>query len=138
MISWLLFYCNNFQIIEILFKDEVYTIAGCCIEVWKTLGYGFSEIVYKGAMEVEFIENEFPYKREDTLPVIYKSKELRHKFISDFTLFNSIIVEVKSCDGGINNQMVSQTLNYLKAPGCKAGRIINFGKPKMEYKRLIM
>lgn len=123
---------------DILFKDEVYDIIGYCIGVWKTLGYGFSEVVYRDAMEVEFTENEIPYKREDELPVYYKSILLRHKFISDFTLFDSIIVEVKSCEDGINNQTISQTLNYLKASGCKIGLIINFGKSKMEYKRLIM
>lgn len=123
---------------EILFKDEVYNIVGYCINIWKTLGYGFSEVIYKDAMEVEFIENEFPHKRENEIPVYYKSNLLRHKFIPDFTLFDSIIVEVKSCEEGINNQTISQTLNYLKASGCRIGLIINFGKSKMEYKRLVM
>ena len=122
----------------LLFKEEIYTIVGCCIEVWKILGYGFSEIVYKDAMEQEFLENEIPFKREDELPVYYKSRILKHRFNADFTLFDNIIVEVKSCDEGINDQAVSQTLNYLKASGCKVGLIINFGKSKMEYKRLIM
>jgi GxxExxY protein len=30
-----------------------------------------------------------------------------------------------------------QTLNYLKASGCKPGLIVNFGKSSLEYKRLI-
>ena len=123
---------------ELLHKTEVFTIVGCCIEVWKILGYGFSEVVYKDAMEQEFLENKMPYKREDELPVYYKSRLLKHSFIADFSLFDSIIVEVKACDEGINNQTVSQTLNYIKASGCKVGLIINFGKSKMEYKRLIM
>lgn len=123
---------------ELLHKTEVFTIVGCCIEVWKILGYGFSEVVYKDAMEQEFLENEMPYKREDELPVYYKSRLLKHNFIADFSLFDSIIVEVKACDEGINNQTVSQPLNYIKASGCKVGLIINFGKSKMEYKRLIM
>lgn len=123
---------------ELILKDEVYTIVGCCIEVWKVLGYGFSEIVYKDAMEQEFLNNELPYKREEELPVFYKSKKLKHSFNSDFTLFDNIIVEVKACDDGINNQSISQTLNYIKVSSCKVGLIINFGKSKMEYKRLIM
>lgn len=123
---------------ELVLKNEVYTIVGCCIEVWKILGYGFSEVVYKDAMELEFVENELPFKREDELPVFYKTKVLKHKFIADFTLFDSIIVEVKACDEGINDQTISQTLNYIKASGCKVGLVINFGKSRMEYKRLIM
>ena len=65
---------------KLLLQDEVYIIVGCCIEVWKILGYGFSEIVYKDAMEQEFLENGITYKREDELPVYYKSKMLKHKF----------------------------------------------------------
>ena len=37
------------------------TIVGYCMEVWKTLGYGFSEVIYKDAMELEFVENRIPY-----------------------------------------------------------------------------
>ncbi|MBK7290974.1 MAG: GxxExxY protein [Chitinophagaceae bacterium] len=123
---------------ELLHKTEVYTIVGCCIEVWKILGYGFSEVVYKDAMEQEFLENDLPFKREEQLPVFYKSRVLKHRFNADFSLFDSIIVEVKASDEGINNQTVSQILNYIKAAGCKVGLIINFGKSRMEYKRLIM
>jgi GxxExxY protein len=123
---------------ELILKEEVYRIVGYCINIWKTLGYGFSEVVYKDAMEIEFIENNLPHKREDELNIFYKGRVLKHKFKSDFTLFNEIIVEVKSGEDGINSAVISQTLNYLKASGCKVGLVINFGKSKMEYKRLIM
>jgi len=108
------------------------------MEVWKTLGYGFSEVIYKDAMEAEFIGGLVPHKREDELSVYYKGKTLRHKFKADFTAFESIIIEVKSGEEGINSAVISQTLNYIKASGCRIGLIVNFGKSKMEYKRLIM
>ena len=119
-------------------KDEVYAIVGCCMDVWKTLGYGFSEVIYKDAMEIEFEDKNLPHSREEQLFVYYKGRKLRHKFIADFTLFDSMIVEVKSGEDGMNREVVSQTLNYLKASGCRVGLIINFGKTKMDFKRLIM
>ena len=123
---------------NLILKEEVYTIVGYCIEVWKTLGYGFSEVIYKDAMEIEFVEDGIPYKREDELSVYYKGKVLRHKFKADFILFDNVIVEVKSGEDGINSTVRSQTLNYLKASGCRIGLIVNFGRSKMEYKRFIM
>lgn len=123
---------------EIIFKEEVYIIVGCCLEVWKTLGYGFSEIVYKDSMEQEFIENQISFTREPELPVLYKGRKLRHKFQADFLMFENIIVEVKASDNGINENAISQTLNYLRASGSRLGLIINFGKTRMEYKRLIL
>ena len=40
-------------------KNETYEIIGVCMEVQRTLGYGFSEVIYKDAMEMEFIFNDF-------------------------------------------------------------------------------
>jgi len=123
---------------HLLYKEEVYAIVGYCIEVWKVLGYGFSEIIYKDAMEQEFFDNILPYIREDELSVFYKGKRLKHKFNDDFTLFENIIVEVKSGEDGIIEKTIQQTLNYLKASGCRVGLIVNFGKTGLEYKRLIV
>lgn len=120
------------------FKEEVYAIVGFCIDAWKTLGYGFSEVVYKDAMEQEFIENEIPFIREDELSVNYKGRKLKHKFKTDFIVFNELIIEVKSGEDGIIEKSFSQTLNYMKASGCRVGLIINFGKSRLEYKRLIV
>jgi GxxExxY protein len=41
---------------EIIYKSEVYQVVGICMEVYNTLGYGFAEVVYKDAMEIEFVQ----------------------------------------------------------------------------------
>ena len=123
---------------ELIYKNEVYNAVGICMEIQKILGYGFSEIVYKDAMEIEFTDHGIQYIREDELLVYYKGHILKHKFNADFTLFNDIIMEVKASEEGITNKAVSQTLNYLKASHRRVGLIVNFGKTKFEYKRLVM
>lgn len=123
---------------QIIYKEEVYFIVGLCMEVWKTLGYGFAEIIYKDAMEQEFENNAIPYNREDELSVFYKGKKLRHKFVADFILYENIIVEVKSGDDAVVEKSIAQTLNYLKASGFRVGLIINFGKSGVAYKRLVV
>lgn len=122
---------------NILYKEEVYNIVGICMEVYNILGYGFLEVVYKDAMEIEFVENKMEHQRESVIPVIYKGRKLNRIFYSDFTLYNKIIVEVKTIAEGITDDALAQTLNYLKASGNKIGLIINFGKRKLEYKRVI-
>lgn len=123
---------------SILYKEEVYNIIGLCMEVYNTLGYGFLEIVYKDAVEIEFDEKKMEYKREKEFPITYNAKILKRTFFTDFTLFNKIIVEVKTNAEGISEDAIAQTLNYLKASGYRVGLIINFGKRKLEYKRLIL
>lgn len=118
-------------------KNETYEIIGVCMEVQRTLGYGFSEVIYKDAIEMEFITNSFVYRRESELSVTYKIHILLHRFIADFICFDRIIVEVKSCDKGISDNHIAQTLNYLRVSGNGIGLIVNFGKRRLEYKRLI-
>ena len=49
--------------------------------------------------------------------------------------FDEIVVEVKAVDTDINNDHITQGLNYLKASGCRVGLIVNFGRKSLEYKR---
>ncbi|HNR17485.1 MAG TPA: GxxExxY protein [Chitinophagaceae bacterium] len=119
-------------------KNETYEIIGLCMEVQKTLGFGFSEAVYKDAIEIELRGMELPYFKEKELEVEYKGEKLKHKFFADFICYDSVIVEIKSTDKGITDDYIAQTLNYLRVSGNSVGLIINFGKRKLEYKRLIL
>jgi GxxExxY protein len=122
---------------NLLYKVEVYDIAGICMDVYNTLGYGFLEVVYKDAMEIEFIENKKEYQREKEFPILYKGRKLKRTFNTDFMLFEKIILEVKTRADGIQDDTIAQTINYLKASGSRVGLIINFGKRKLEYKRVV-
>lgn len=119
-------------------QQETYQLIGICMEVQRTLGYGFSEIIYKDAMELEFIDNELAYYREKKYSVWYKNKQLAHQFYVDFSCFDQVIVEVKSSDKGITPDYIAQILNYLKVTGCEVGLLVNFGRRKLEYQRFIL
>ena len=128
---------QTFKMEKILFKEETYQIIGICMEVHRELSFGFSEIVYKDAIEMEAIIKTIQVEREKVYDVHYKGKKLLHKFYADFVMFDNVIVEIKACAGGICDEHISQTLNYLKVSGCAVGLIINFGKKSLEHKRLV-
>jgi GxxExxY protein len=121
---------------DILYKDEAYKISGICMEVHNHLGPGLLEIIYKEAIEWELNERFIQYEREKEYPVYYKGILLRKKFNVDFILYDSIILEVKA-RAMIVNDDIAQVLNYLKLSGCKLGVIVNFGRQKLEIKRLV-
>jgi GxxExxY protein len=106
------------------------------MEVHNNLGAGFLEIVYKDALEYEFNKNNIPYEREKEYMVHYKNIILPHKFYADFVVFDKIILEVK-CMNGIIDEHIAQTLNYLKVSNNRLGLIVNFGKEKLQSKRII-
>lgn len=121
---------------ELIFKEEAYVIIGLCMEVHNQLGHGFSEIVYKDALEYEFEQNRIEYEREKEYIVNYKGEILPHKFYADITVFDSIIVEVK-CVKILTDEHISQAINYLKVSKNKLALLINFGRGKLEYKRIV-
>lgn len=121
---------------ELLYKEEVYEIIGICMEVHRILGHGFSEIVYKDAIEYEFKTKHIDYKREQEFEIEYKGIILEHKFYADMVIYGEIILEVKA-SAGIDNAHIQQTLNYIRASDTKLGLVVNFGREKLEYKRLI-
>jgi GxxExxY protein len=131
---------NNLYLVsemtDLLFKDEVYKIIGAAMEVHNELGYGFLEAVYQEALEIEFEERGIPYQKEKEIEVFYKDIKLKKGYRADFLCFDEIIVELKTSKEFCSED-IAQLLNYLKATETKVGLLINFGKEKLEYKRLV-
>lgn len=121
---------------DIILKDESYKIIGACMEVHRELGFGFKEIIYKDALEIEFEALEIPYQREKLYKIEYKGKILPRRYPADFLVYDSIILEVKAMPMIINN-FVLQTRNYLKASGIRLGIIANFGESSFKSKRIV-
>ena len=113
---------------DLIFKNRTYQIKGICMEVHRTLGHGFSEIVYKDAIEYEFNKHQISYEREKEYVVHYKNVILCHRFFADFVVFGDIILEIKATEGGTCNEFISVLINYLKVTACRVGLLVNFGR----------
>jgi GxxExxY protein len=123
---------------ELLYRDEVFEIIGCAIEVHRVLGSGFLEAVYQEALEYELRRKEIPFTSNKTLVVIYKGVRLRKEYIADFVCRDKILLEIKALDG-LSGREDAQLINYLKITNLRIGLLINFGSiRKLEWKRLIV
>ncbi len=122
---------------EYLFKNETYKIIGVLLEVHKSLGKGFAEIVYKDAIEYEFQQLGISYEREKEYQVNYKETTLKHKFYADFVVFGNIILEIKTVSM-LDNTHISQCMNYLKVSGNELALLVNFNKVSLEHKRIVL
>jgi len=119
------------------FQKESYQIIGICMDVHRTLGKGFLEIVYKDAIEYEFKKKNIQYEREKKYEVDYKGVILPHYFFADFVVFDKIILEIKA-QKGIVDEHYSWVINYLAVSKCPLGLIVNFGEDSLVTKRIIL
>lgn len=118
-------------------KDpRTHSVIGAAIEVHKQLGCGFLEAVYKEALAVEFVARGIPFRKEVELLVFYKERALSCTYRADFICFDEIIVEAKAIKE-IRGIEQAQLLNYLKSTNYPLGLLLNFGGPRLEYKRMI-
>src|SRR5712692_4298148 len=122
---------------DLLYKEEVFAIAGFGMEAYNTLGNGFLEAVYQEAMEIEFTSRQIPFNPQHELTIYYKGRQLQKIYKADFVVYGKIIVEIKAISR-LTSHDEAQLLNYLKATGLEVGVLINFGAAgKLEWKRMV-
>jgi GxxExxY protein len=123
--------------IELLYKDEVYTIIGAAIEVHRELGPGFLEAVYQEALDIEMASRQVPFNSQTLISIMYKRHHLQKGYIADFCCYEKILIEIKALDK-LSSKEEAQLLNYLKATGFRVGLLINFGsKGKLEWRKFV-
>ncbi|CAM4283332.1 GxxExxY protein [Flavobacterium terrigena] len=122
---------------NIIYKIESYKLMGILFDIHKNLGKGFSEIVYKDAIEYELEKSLIFFEREKEYNVKYKDIFLKHKFYADFVVFDKIILELK-CSSSITDSHIAQAMNYLKVSNSKLAIIVNFNNDSLEYKRVVL
>jgi GxxExxY protein len=120
---------------ELIYKDVTEQIIGAAIEVYKTLGYGFLEKVYQRAMQVELLSRGLVAETEAKIKVQYKGV-IVGDYQADIFVNNCVIVELKVAKE-IQTADEPQLLNELKATGIKVGLLINFGRTRAEFKRMV-
>jgi GxxExxY protein len=116
------------------FEDATGAIIGCALEVHRTLGPGFREIMYQRALAFELQAAGLKFEREVKVPIIYKGHQIDTRR-ADFVV-ESVMVEIKARSQVAPEDYV-QALNYVKASGFKLGLLLNFGAPRLQVKRLV-
>lgn len=66
----------------------------------------------------------------------YKGRTIG-RYVADFVIEQQIIVELK-CVECFSNEHLAQCINYLKASHLKLALLINFQKPKVEWRRVVL
>ena len=116
-------------------KEITEAIIGAAFEVHAQLGYGFLERVYHRALQVELLRRGFRVELGKRITVRYKDVVVG-EYDADLLVEDVVLVEVKIAPQ-YDKRDEAQLLNELKATGIKLGLLLNFGRSKVELKRLV-
>jgi GxxExxY protein len=109
-------------------------IIGCAYTVSNTLGAGFLEKVYENALAHEARKAGLRVAPQHSIVVNYDGVVVG-EYAADLLVEGKVIVELKAVKN-LDDVHTAQCLNYLKATGLHVCLLINFGKPKVEVKRI--
>ncbi len=109
-------------------------IIGCAMEVHKSLGNGFQEVIYQRALGIEFDFKKLLYVREEEKPVFYRDIPIGSRRV-DFIVEDNILIELKAISK-LDDVHLAQAINYMEAFKMEICLLINFGSRSMEFRRL--
>jgi GxxExxY protein len=116
-------------------REITEAVLGAAFEVYNNLGYGFLERVYHRALQVELLKRSVRTELEKRIIVRYKNVVVG-EYDADLIVEDCVIVEVKIAPQ-YDKRDEAQLLNELKATRLKVELLLNFGRTKVEFKRLV-
>ncbi len=116
--------------------DITYRIIGCAMRVHSRLGPGLKEQHYQKALTAEMVADGLAVSEEHCLE-IYDADTWLGRLYLDQLVESRIVVEVKALSHLLTREEVAQVITYLAASGCQVGLLLNFGRKRLEYKRIL-
>ena len=109
-------------------------IIGCAMQVHRTMGNGFQEVIYQRALSIEFELDNLHFIREQEMKIYYRDKAVGTRRV-DFFVENSVMVEIKATTK-LEDVHLAQAMNYLECYKIPIGLLLNFGQRSLEFKRV--
>jgi len=114
-------------------------VIGLAIEVHRHLGPGLLEGAYEECLCHELKRARIVFKRQVTVPVVYKSISLDYRYRLDLVVENQLLVEMKSVER-LMPVHEAQVITYLRITGLRVGLLLNFNSDVLKngIRRLVL
>ena len=107
----------------------------CAFTVSNTLGCGFLEKVYENALAHELRKAGLQVQQQHGITVYYDGIAVG-VYTADLLVEGILLLELKAVKD-LDDIHLAQCLNYLKATNLQLCLLMNFGKPKLEFRRIV-
>lgn len=119
-----------------LYSDITDKVIGAASKVHKELGPGLVEKLYQRALKIELSKKGVNAEREKRINMRYNGVNIGFDKV-DFDAENKVLVEIKAVSE-LSEIHRAQMISYLKSSGRRVGLLINFGRIRLELKRIIV
>ena len=109
-----------------------YSVIGAFFTVYRTLGYGFREYIYAGALERELQARGHRVDREVAVMVYYRGEPIARQTL-DMVVDDRLVVEIKSTER-LHPSGTRQLFGYLCPTNLEVGLLLHFGREPQFYR----
>ena len=121
---------------QLVDADLTEQIIGCALKVHRALGPGFLEKVYEESLGIELAKAGLGYERQKVVVLLYDGTPVgEHRL--DLVVDGRVVVELKVCKA-IEDIHLATARSYLKATGLRLALVVNFAKPLLDVRRVIL
>jgi GxxExxY protein len=121
---------------DIPHEDLTYRIIGAATRVHNQLGRGLKEVMYQRALSSAFTDAGLGFEEERPYQVTLDGEQVGLVFL-DHLVEGSVVVEEKAFAHLLTDEEVAQVITYLAISEAPVGLLLNFGRSKLEYKRVL-
>lgn len=115
--------------------DLTYKITGAAMKVHGRMGPGLKEAFYQRELSAELAKEGLDVVAEQAIEISIDGRYVGQLYI-DHLVEGCVVVECKALAHEMTNEEVAQVITYLCATGNPVGFLLNFGRERLEHKRV--
>ena len=112
-----------------------YLIIGAAMNVHSKIGPGHKEAVYQKMLTGEMVSRGLSVEPELAVQIVVDDKVYGLLYL-DHLVNECVVVECKALAHLMTAQEIAQVITYLAATGLPVGLLLNFGRGRLQYKRI--
>ncbi len=116
-------------------EELTYKVIGAAMKVHNALGPGLKEAAYQKALSLEMERTGLSFEAEKAVTISADGAEIGLLYL-DHLVEGELVVEDKAFSHLLTKEEIAQVITYLCATGLKVGLLLNFGRRRLEYKRI--
>lgn len=117
-------------------EQVTYSIIGACMKVHNDLGPGHREAAYQLALSIALQQAGLSFEDEVNIEVLNEEGARVQLYRPDFRVNAGTILEIKAHTHNLTNDEIAQVIDYFAGSDCQVALLVNFGRPRLEWKRL--